>query len=109
MGQSVQEKVKGLLSWRSVASYRIVVRDLATFRAGAEALDMVVNEQPAFEEMALQQWHAIATFESHDTVSDLSVFIGLNRSNVNASVSWLMLHDVELISEGLDGGANILL
>jgi len=30
-------------------------RDLATFRTGAGALDMVVNEQPVFEEMALQQ------------------------------------------------------
>jgi len=55
MGQAVQAKVRGLLSCRNVASLRIVARDLATFRAGAGALDMVVNEQPAFEEMALQQ------------------------------------------------------
>jgi len=55
MGQAVQEKVRGLLSWRNVASYRIVAPNLATFRTGAGALDMIVNEQPAFEEMALQQ------------------------------------------------------
>jgi len=56
IGHAVQEKVSGLLSWRSVASLRSVARDLANFRPGSGGtLDIVANEQSAFGAIPLQQ------------------------------------------------------
>jgi len=55
MGHAVQAKVNGLTSWRNAALLRSVARDLATFRQGSGAFNMVKNEQPELEEIPLQQ------------------------------------------------------